>query len=508
MKYLCPSSEDISCKQSPCSVKVSVLLVSALSVLHAPLICFDCVSIESIIDIIPSEILTAFWWANSVTGWYLTVNCKLRSCLLSNLNYCYCCLSYLLSFQALSIYQNRDFITIYHAEQEGPNDFDTVLLKALVGGISSWNCAKTINYTLSGNALLLWYFCISTASKQRVSIEASPYNEELKLAVTWNRVDIAKSELFNGDIQWRVTYFPPDVANTRCCVAVLLNRSLLSPQTVWRFGRFYDRCPDQRQAAVCAPFCREWPQHPGLPDLWQVGKPLPVSGWWDSALPATAAPPSGAPGKYRLRPFTIKCAGLCHKSDGREYAEWPSSRYNPVWGCSFFLWQMSLFQEQKCAGLFLTCCFSSGCRRPGTVNGWCLPAVLLRCFGLRTSSIQEESSQGKLQVCNMWADKSHSQRTENSKKIALRARHHLKIWIDLKLFILGMYSCFIKHDLCFLHTVLLLFLNMLNLLFTRVFPQKWNSKISQEVSVTWMLNLLTSTAQIKFLFFPSTPECQ
>lgn len=76
--------------------------------------------------------------------------------------------------QALSIYQNRGFITIYHGEQEGPNDFDTVLLKALVG-----------------------------ASKQRTSVDASPYNEELKLAVTWNRVDIAKSELFNGDIQWR-----------------------------------------------------------------------------------------------------------------------------------------------------------------------------------------------------------------------------------------------------------------------------------------------------------------
>ncbi|XP_067431535.1 transient receptor potential cation channel subfamily M member 4-like isoform X2 [Thunnus thynnus] len=76
--------------------------------------------------------------------------------------------------RALSIYQNRDFITIYHGEQEGPNDFDTVLLKALVG-----------------------------ASKQRASVDASPYNEELKLAVTWNRVDIAKSELFNGDIQWR-----------------------------------------------------------------------------------------------------------------------------------------------------------------------------------------------------------------------------------------------------------------------------------------------------------------
>lgn len=56
-------------------------------------------------------------------------------------------------------------------------------------------------------------FCISTASKQRVSIEASPYNEELKLAVTWNRVDIAKSELFNGDIQWRVMRVTPYVLN-------------------------------------------------------------------------------------------------------------------------------------------------------------------------------------------------------------------------------------------------------------------------------------------------------
>ncbi|XP_037546803.1 transient receptor potential cation channel subfamily M member 5 [Nematolebias whitei] len=76
--------------------------------------------------------------------------------------------------QALSIYQNKDFITIYHGEQESPTDFDTVLLKALV-----------------------------RASKHRVSVDASPYSEELNLAVAWNRVDIAKSELFNGDIQWR-----------------------------------------------------------------------------------------------------------------------------------------------------------------------------------------------------------------------------------------------------------------------------------------------------------------
>ncbi|XP_074553310.1 transient receptor potential cation channel subfamily M member 4a [Halichoeres trimaculatus] len=74
---------------------------------------------------------------------------------------------------ALSIYQNRELITVFHGEQEGSDDFDTVLLKALV-----------------------------RASK-RVSSEASEYTEELKLAVAWNRVDIAKTELFNGDIQWK-----------------------------------------------------------------------------------------------------------------------------------------------------------------------------------------------------------------------------------------------------------------------------------------------------------------
>uniref|UniRef100_A0A667ZW90 Transient receptor potential cation channel, subfamily M, member 4a n=1 Tax=Myripristis murdjan TaxID=586833 RepID=A0A667ZW90_9TELE len=74
---------------------------------------------------------------------------------------------------ALSIFQNRDLITVFHGEQEGPDDFDTVLLKALV-----------------------------RASK-RVSTDASEYTEELKLAVAWNRVDIAKTELFNGDIQWK-----------------------------------------------------------------------------------------------------------------------------------------------------------------------------------------------------------------------------------------------------------------------------------------------------------------
>ncbi|KAJ0015913.1 hypothetical protein NQD34_014203 [Periophthalmus magnuspinnatus] len=103
--------------------------------------------------------------------------------------------------QALNIYNNRGFITIYHGEQEGPNDFDTVLLKALVGGEFLFICCDIRFSHIQSFLSYLWGML--SASKQRMSIEDSPYNEELKLAVTWNRVDIAKSELFNGDIQWK-----------------------------------------------------------------------------------------------------------------------------------------------------------------------------------------------------------------------------------------------------------------------------------------------------------------
>lgn len=36
------------------------------------------------------------------------------------------------------------------------------------------------------------------------SQDARDYLDELKLAVAWDRVDIAKSELFNGEVEWKV----------------------------------------------------------------------------------------------------------------------------------------------------------------------------------------------------------------------------------------------------------------------------------------------------------------
>ncbi|XP_036030310.1 LOW QUALITY PROTEIN: transient receptor potential cation channel subfamily M member 5 [Onychomys torridus] len=64
-------------------------------------------------------------------------------------------------------------LTVYDFEQEGSEELDTVILKALVKACKSH------------------------------SQEAQDYLDELKLAVAWDRVDIAKSEIFSGDVEWK-----------------------------------------------------------------------------------------------------------------------------------------------------------------------------------------------------------------------------------------------------------------------------------------------------------------
>ncbi|XP_016850135.2 transient receptor potential cation channel subfamily M member 4 [Anolis carolinensis] len=64
----------------------------------------------------------------------------------------------------------RELVTVY-SDQEGLEEFETILLKALVKAC-------------------------------RRSSEATSYLDELRLAVAWNRVDIASTELFRGDILW------------------------------------------------------------------------------------------------------------------------------------------------------------------------------------------------------------------------------------------------------------------------------------------------------------------
>ncbi|KAG8521402.1 Transient receptor potential cation channel subfamily M member 4 [Galemys pyrenaicus] len=75
-----------------------------------------------------------------------------------------------LQAQVERIMTRKELLTVYSSE-DGPEEFETIVLKALV--------------------------------KACGSSEASAYLDELRLAVAWNRVDIAQSELFRGDIQWR-----------------------------------------------------------------------------------------------------------------------------------------------------------------------------------------------------------------------------------------------------------------------------------------------------------------
>ncbi|XP_078093553.1 transient receptor potential cation channel subfamily M member 5-like [Mustelus asterias] len=71
------------------------------------------------------------------------------------------------------IFENKQLVTVYNASLEGTLEFDTIILKAL----------------------------FKACKKQTTNAQA--YLDELKLAVAWSRVDIAKSQLFNGEILWK-----------------------------------------------------------------------------------------------------------------------------------------------------------------------------------------------------------------------------------------------------------------------------------------------------------------
>ncbi|KFP75112.1 Transient receptor potential cation channel subfamily M member 5, partial [Acanthisitta chloris] len=68
---------------------------------------------------------------------------------------------------------HQHLLTLHNFEQDDSEELDTVILKALVKA-----CKSQSHY-------------------------AQEYLDELKLAVAWNRVDIAKSEILNGDVEWK-----------------------------------------------------------------------------------------------------------------------------------------------------------------------------------------------------------------------------------------------------------------------------------------------------------------
>lgn len=53
--------------------------------------------------------------------------------------------------------------------------------------------------------------CVYVSACKSQSQEAQDFLDELKLAVAWNRVDIAKSDIFNGDVEWKVRRIHSDI---------------------------------------------------------------------------------------------------------------------------------------------------------------------------------------------------------------------------------------------------------------------------------------------------------
>lgn len=99
--------------------------------------------------------------------------------------------------------------------------------------------------------------------------------EELKLAVTWNRVDIARNELLVEDTIWEVLYLGGGgVVNRSVFVPSkqLTERHMLSAEQ--RPGDLHDRRPGERQAAVRPSVHRERTERTRVPDTRTPGEAL------------------------------------------------------------------------------------------------------------------------------------------------------------------------------------------------------------------------------------------
>ncbi|XP_074075869.1 transient receptor potential cation channel subfamily M member 4 isoform X2 [Macrotis lagotis] len=122
-----------------------------------------------------------------------------------------------LEAQIERIMSRREMLTVYSTE-DGPEEFETVVLRALV--------------------------------KACGSSEASAYMDELRLAVAWNRVDIAQSEIFRGDIQWRSSHLEASLQDALVndqpefvCLLISRGLSLSHFLTPVRLAQLYTTAP-------------------------------------------------------------------------------------------------------------------------------------------------------------------------------------------------------------------------------------------------------------------------
>ena len=108
------------------------------------------------------------------------------------------------AIQIQKVLDHGHLLTVHDPEQES-SELDTVILKALVKGkvlLLRDDLSRNLLKTSLKSCVMCVCVCSSACKSQ--SQEAQDFLDELKLAVAWNRVDIAKSDIFNGDVEWKV----------------------------------------------------------------------------------------------------------------------------------------------------------------------------------------------------------------------------------------------------------------------------------------------------------------
>ncbi|KAG9349264.1 hypothetical protein JZ751_027707 [Albula glossodonta] len=92
------------------------------------------------------------------------------------------------------IIRTPQLLTVFRIDEEGQNDVDVAILQALLKGIHRWGQGR------GGGG---WRGFINASSRNNNSQGRENWEQQLELAVAWNRVDIAKSEIFTEESQWQ-----------------------------------------------------------------------------------------------------------------------------------------------------------------------------------------------------------------------------------------------------------------------------------------------------------------
>ncbi|ELK03576.1 Transient receptor potential cation channel subfamily M member 2 [Pteropus alecto] len=123
------------------------------------------------------------------------------------------------------IVRRRQLLTIFREGKDGQQDVDVAILQALLKGAcpvkrgpgardaESWSGSRVLpGGGFERQVKALDTLLVPAASRSHDHFGHENWDHQLKLAVAWNRVDIARSELFTDERQWKPSELHPMMA--------------------------------------------------------------------------------------------------------------------------------------------------------------------------------------------------------------------------------------------------------------------------------------------------------